>query len=315
MKKKQLLMGMAACTLVGAMTIGGTMAYLTDHEETTNIFTVGKVQVDLTEPDWPGNESDEVHSLIPNQEIPKNPQITNTGDTDAIVFMMMEMPVIPKNRIVSYDGTPLGLPSEVNAAYAEVSVEGTSLFWFKDENDPETPPDLGAEREDITDGIDESDQYQHFSDQWVDLTKKLIESLPDSEISSAIVDEPTINLDTTFPRIFAYKTSLKPGETTDALFDKIQLKNVVEFTEQDRERSMMVGANNINAEGKIGITACAIQADKVYNDTTDLTTDLTDENLIEIFKTFMMQREYSSVKGGKDANKFNDLDLQGKSIN
>lgn len=308
-------MGMAACTLIGAMTIGGTMAYLTDHEETENVFTIGKVQVDLTEPDWPGNESDEVPSLIPNQEIPKNPQITNTGDTDAIVFMIMETPVIPKNRIVSYDGTPLDLPSEVNAASTVVSVEGTSLFWFKDENDPETPPDLGAEREDITDGIDESDQYQHFSDQWVDLTKKLIESLPDSEISLMGVVDPTIDLDTTFPRIFAYKTSLKPGETTDALFDKIQLKNVVEFTERDRKRAALAGANNINAEGSIGITACAIQADKVYGDTADLTTDLTDENLIEIFKTFMIQREYSGVEGRKNANNFNALDLQGKPLN
>ena len=310
MKKKQLAVGMAACTLIGAMTIGGTMAYLTDHEETENVFTIGKVQVDLTEPDWPGNESNEVHSLIPNQEIPKNPQVTNTGDTDAIVFMVMEMPVIPKDRIADYK---YDIPQP--NAELDRDPEYTSMFWFKDKNNPETPPDLGTEKENIYDGVDESEQYQCFSDQWVELTKKLVENFSDSEISLTEVVDPTIDLDTTFPRVFAYKTSLKPGETTDALFDKIQFKNVVEFTERDGERSMAIGANNINAEGSIGITACAIQADKVYGDTTDLTTDLTDENLIEIFKTFMMQRSRSGVDGEKDANEFNALDLQGKPIN
>lgn len=44
MKKnaKQVAATMAACALVGAMAVGGTMAYLTDNEGVTNTFTVGE---------------------------------------------------------------------------------------------------------------------------------------------------------------------------------------------------------------------------------------------------------------------------------
>ena len=35
-------------------------AYLTDAETATNTFTVGKVKIDLEEPGYPGNDSDEM---------------------------------------------------------------------------------------------------------------------------------------------------------------------------------------------------------------------------------------------------------------
>lgn len=43
---------MAACGLVAALGVGGTMAYLTDSEQTTNTFTIGKVKIDVQEPGW-----------------------------------------------------------------------------------------------------------------------------------------------------------------------------------------------------------------------------------------------------------------------
>lgn len=68
------------------------MAYLTDAETATNTFTVGKVKIDLEEPGYPGNDSDEVKNIIPNQEIVKDPQIENTGNNDALVFLRVEVP-------------------------------------------------------------------------------------------------------------------------------------------------------------------------------------------------------------------------------
>lgn len=69
--KKQLLRTMIACGLVVSVAAGGTVAYLTDAETATNTFTVGKVKIDLEEPGYPGNDSDEVKNIIPNQEIVK----------------------------------------------------------------------------------------------------------------------------------------------------------------------------------------------------------------------------------------------------
>ena len=90
--KKQLLRTMIACGLVVSVAVGSTVAYLTDAETATNTFTVGKVQIDLEEPGYPGNDSDEVKNIIPNQEIVKDPQIENTGSNDALAFLRVEIP-------------------------------------------------------------------------------------------------------------------------------------------------------------------------------------------------------------------------------
>lgn len=90
--KKNLVLAIAACTLFLTLAFGGTLAYMTDTEGITNTVTVGRVNIDLEEPGYPGNGSDEVKNIIPNQEIVKDPQIENTGNNDALVFLRVEVP-------------------------------------------------------------------------------------------------------------------------------------------------------------------------------------------------------------------------------
>ena len=66
MKKKSILLAATAVMLVCAMSIGGMLAYFTDTDEKTNTFTVGKVDITLTVPEWNEDEA----SLIPTREIP-----------------------------------------------------------------------------------------------------------------------------------------------------------------------------------------------------------------------------------------------------
>ena len=87
--KKQLLRTLIACGLVVSVAAGGTVAYLTDAETATNTFTIGRVQIDLEEPGYPGNDSDEVKNIVPNQEIMKDPQIENTGNNDALILSIL----------------------------------------------------------------------------------------------------------------------------------------------------------------------------------------------------------------------------------
>ena len=70
--------------------ITGTMAYLTDYDAVANEFTVGKVDIDVTEPSWDPEEND---NLVPAQEINKDPQITNKGSNDAYVYLEVSVPV------------------------------------------------------------------------------------------------------------------------------------------------------------------------------------------------------------------------------
>lgn len=90
--KKKLTLAIAACALTLTLAFGVTMAYMTDSEGVTNTVTVGKVNIDLEEPGYPGNDSDEVKNVIPNQEVVKDPQIENTGINDALVFLRVEIP-------------------------------------------------------------------------------------------------------------------------------------------------------------------------------------------------------------------------------
>lgn len=57
--KKKLALAIAACTLLLTLAFGGTLAYFTDAEGTANIVTVGRVHIELEEPGYPGNDSDE----------------------------------------------------------------------------------------------------------------------------------------------------------------------------------------------------------------------------------------------------------------
>ena len=93
MNKKKALTTMAACGLVAALGVGGTMAYLTDSEQTTNTFTIGKVKIDVQEPGWDttdknnNNIPDKAEDVVPNQELAKNQLLENTGSNSAVVFL------------------------------------------------------------------------------------------------------------------------------------------------------------------------------------------------------------------------------------
>ena len=87
---KKLIASVVACILAGTMAFNGTMSYLTDSEGAVNIATVGDVKIDLEEPGYPDNDSEEVAAILPNQEIVNDPQVENTGDEvyfyDTVMF-------------------------------------------------------------------------------------------------------------------------------------------------------------------------------------------------------------------------------------
>lgn len=102
-------MGITAITAV--LLVGSVSAYFTDQDEKTNTFTVGKVTIDLEEPEWDkkpdenGNDiPDEAENMTPNQTIEKDPQVKNTGTNDAFVYMTVEVPC-KKIVTVNNDGT------------------------------------------------------------------------------------------------------------------------------------------------------------------------------------------------------------------
>ncbi len=220
----------AICAFAGVMTAGGTTAYLTDNESASNIFTVGKVDASLNEPDFPGNDDAAAKDLVPNQEVPKNPSVTNTGDNDMLAFMVVEVPA-EFVTLVADDGT-----KGVQAV--------TDLFWLKKNEDP-----AGT-------------HANHFDENWIPLTSKTVVSTTAGTPSRYV---------------FGYGSVLSKGESTTALFDKVQLKNIIE---------------NEITPGKtleINVKAYAIQAANILEDDADLCAELGEMNLEKIYDIYLNQ--------------------------
>lgn len=88
-KKKTII---AAVVLLLVLLVGGVIAYFTDTEDKTNTFTVGKVDITLTEPNWVAADAE---NLMPGTTVAKDPTVTVAADSaDAYVFVKVQVPCI-----------------------------------------------------------------------------------------------------------------------------------------------------------------------------------------------------------------------------
>ena len=83
-KRKILAIAMSLC-IVAILAIGGTLAYFTDDEEATNTFTVGNVDITLTEPNWEGTGSQDAPEVYPGEPLAKDPTVKNVGANPCFV--------------------------------------------------------------------------------------------------------------------------------------------------------------------------------------------------------------------------------------
>lgn len=94
MKKKILAMCLCVAMLAIAI-VGGTLAYFTDTDAETNVFTTGNVAIDLIE-----KFDAENAKLMPGIDIQKEVTVQNTGSESAYVRVHVAFPAILDN------GTP-----------------------------------------------------------------------------------------------------------------------------------------------------------------------------------------------------------------
>ena len=88
MKKKKIVSLCLVIALVAVASLG-TLAYFTDTDSATNTFTVGKVDIELTEPEW---DPEEEHTLMPGTTLLKDPTITVQEDSeDCYLFVRLDM--------------------------------------------------------------------------------------------------------------------------------------------------------------------------------------------------------------------------------
>ncbi len=89
MKKNKITL--LAVVLLVLLLIGGIFAYFTDiTSTTTNVFTLGNVDITLTEPNW--DYAQDGKTIMPGETVDKDPTITNAGNDDAFVFVQVSIP-------------------------------------------------------------------------------------------------------------------------------------------------------------------------------------------------------------------------------
>ncbi len=89
MNKKKIACIAIAVLFVVSLSITGAYAYLTSRtNEKTNAFVYGDIKIELTEPNW----KNDAKNISPNETIPKDPLITNTGDNEAFVYIKVSVP-------------------------------------------------------------------------------------------------------------------------------------------------------------------------------------------------------------------------------
>lgn len=244
-KKNLVIVGALCLTLV----LGGIMAYFTAGDSAENVFTVGKVSIDLTEDNWdPDNPPTDI---TPNQPFDKDPQIDNLGDNNAYAFMRV---TIPKANVI----TDSALTGTQNQAAAM-----TELFQLN-----KVASDKNAAHN-ATTGTQSTVQWTGRAvnnadsvdlDHWV-----LVASATQASEAAAVgvsttsTDDNYVDLSKNNVYVFAYGSSqaceaieAKNGNTIDStepLFRSITFANVVENQGlEDAELSVNVDAFAIQTE-------------------------------------------------------------------
>ena len=81
MKFKKYLAITATVVGVLGVVVGGTMSYMTEKEEVTNVFTVGDLDVGLHETDWDETTDNDGKDVYPGYTVYKNPTVKNISNT------------------------------------------------------------------------------------------------------------------------------------------------------------------------------------------------------------------------------------------
>lgn len=90
MSKKKIVSLCLALALMVTLCVGGTLAYFTDTDDATNTFTVGNVDITLTEPNWTSTGSEDAPEVYPGEALAKDPTVTNDGANPCFVRIEVE---------------------------------------------------------------------------------------------------------------------------------------------------------------------------------------------------------------------------------
>ena len=228
--------------LVAALSIGATMAYLTDRDSEVNTFTIGDVSIDLEE------DFEQGATLIPGVDIEKKPTITNTGDNDAWVWLTF---AIPSALDVNTPGEITG--SKDNVIHWNFKAATTEGFVTEEKVQKAIAEGF------LTDSTLTAEKILAENMTW-----NVLDSIAEGEnVYQTVIDDVEYNV-----YVILYNKALAPGESTLPNIEKVYLDAHVDIDPNGDwyhvENGVATKLNwntNTNGAPKIYVSAYAIQTD------------------------------------------------------
>ena len=98
MKKNKIVLFALSLVAVAAVGVGSTLAYFTDSDEATNVFTMGNIDVELEEPGW-----EEPDDVMPGDVYTKDPTvIIAEGSMDCYVRLEVTYEGLTEDQIAMF---------------------------------------------------------------------------------------------------------------------------------------------------------------------------------------------------------------------
>jgi len=117
--KKSLLFTILIIALIAVIAVGGTVAYLSGEDEVTNTFSIGRITVDLDEPNW---DEDSGLELTPGKVMEKDPTVTAITGTS---YMRVRMDIVDAEGELITDVARINLILET--LYHDLEGLGTNI--------------------------------------------------------------------------------------------------------------------------------------------------------------------------------------------
>lgn len=222
--------------LTAALIVNFSISYLLANKDRNNVFALGNVRLELLEDEFPDNRDDKI--IAPKCIVPKNPKVINSGASDEYVFLRVVVPICEVQLV----DEATNKPDNKGSVYREIF-------------------DILCEQSYVSANADLSD-----------FTVKDVGRF-DCHSEWKLIFASEDNTEHTHTYIFGYSSLLTASvgmNETSTLFDKIQMRNVLEGElPKNTDQSVLVSAygiqseellNNVTVEDNKNVTVSELRA-------------------------------------------------------
>lgn len=150
MKKKKIISMLLSVTLLFSVGMGATLAYFSDSEEISNVVTMGKVDIALTENEVRYDETQnkyvideskpvtteglEFSDVLPGETVPKNPTITiQKGSADCYIRAKVTVQTDKESTITEEEIREM--EDSIRTMVEKEDLSGRESMWYFNETD------------------------------------------------------------------------------------------------------------------------------------------------------------------------------------